>query len=195
MHAWLAVGWPLVWLKATNCHMTRHAWERNACEMALSHSVLVAQACMFKACAEPKQNAMQPVFDGSVDLHCSAEPWLCRAMHVNRAMFWTSLTPHTSRAHTGRSDVMSKTHVAHMWWPTATLLSLTCFESSGLSLQPILGPLQQSCTCKRAFKMSIREWSFMSEGFQTQKHKPILPQTPVNEAGVTKLTSSPLQIN
>jgi len=27
----------------------------------------------------------------------------------------------------------------------------------------------------------------MSEGFQTQKHKPILPQTPVNEAGVTKL--------
>ena len=126
-HARLAVGWPLVWLKATNCHMTTHAWERNACEMALSHSVLKAQACMFRTCTEPKQNAMQPIFDGSVDLHCLAEPWLGRARQVKTAMFWTSLTPHTSRAHTGRLDVISKPHVANMWWPKATLLSLTCF--------------------------------------------------------------------
>ena len=122
-------------------------WQWDDHWLAQSHQLSHDDPCMRKKCL---RDGSEPLCAQSTGLHVQNMYWaeakhyatclwwlfwpallgralLGRAMQVKTAMFWTSLTPHTSRAHTGRLDVISKPHVANMWWPKATLLSLTCF--------------------------------------------------------------------
>ena len=83
--------------------------------LCMSHSVRVAQACMSDCMSKPKQNATNACGYG-----CLACQLAYMALVMQEAMSNPMHSTHPRqlkllyRAHLGRSDVISKTHVADM---------------------------------------------------------------------------------
>ena len=148
---------PLVRSKATDCYQASN------CQQHVSHACLKACPChrshfRFHSYAN---SIASPLSDGHLPMeyltnsasisHMTLVMW---EMEAEFGTYSDVLCHHAWHTHTVRSDKEQEASVANKWWPKAA----SCFfESSGLSLQPILGPLQQSCTYKQGFKMSGRE--------------------------------------